>query len=54
MSVMSVTTKATGCEILLYVVLYLRRSWCISQKKKRLYINWYNFLGHEYSVLMVL
>ena len=28
------TTKETGCEILLYFVLYSARSWCISQEKQ--------------------
>ena len=32
------TSKATGCEILLYVVLYSAMSWCISQGKQ---------VGHE-------
>ena len=35
------TSKATGCEILLYVVLY-------SARKNRLVMTSYSFLGHEY------
>ena len=47
------TTKTTGCEILLYVVLYSTRSWYIS-RKNGLVMNGYSFLSHEYSFLMSL
>ena len=47
------TTKATGCEILLYVVLYSTRSWYIS-RKNGLVRNGYSFLSHEYSFFNVI
>ena len=38
--------KATGWEILLYVMLYLVLSRCSSQEKQVL--NWYSFISHKY------
>ena len=38
--------EATGCKILVYVELYLARSYYINQKI--VVMNWYGFFGHEY------
>ena len=46
------TTKTTGCEILLYIVLYTGYSGVgILARKNKLFLNWYSFLDHEYSFL---
>ena len=44
--------QAIGCEIFIYVVLYLGVG--VLAKKNRLVMNWYSFLEHEYGFLVVL